>query len=289
MKAFIVLALAAAANAFIIPATPYAYAGAPLAYAPYAYPWAVTPSTQYRAQDEFGNLNFGYANINSARHEAGNGYLGVTGSYQYVDANGKLQTTTYIADALGYRVQATNLPVAPVADLVQPENTLVGPEPVVDTPEVAAAKAEFAAAYAAAEAGASRKKRQAEDEMAEEAKEETKIVTVSPYGFNYGLPYGAWNYGLPAYTTAYGLPAYTTAYGLPAPYFGGYYGGYIARKKRETPADTAELEIPKAVEIPVVTYAHPYNFAYGYAAPAPVYSPYGVWNQWNPWAVAIKA
>merc|ERR1740116_516990 len=87
------------------------------------------------------------------------------GSYSYVDANGVVQTTNYIADGAGFRVQATNLPVAPVAPEVEPlvapvhvydlpvapvhEYVLpvapvydgVAPAPVEDTPEVAAAKA----------------------------------------------------------------------------------------------------------------------------------------------------
>merc|ERR1711902_168273 len=118
------------------------------------------------SQDEFGNLAYGYTNLNSAKQEAGNTYGGVTGSYSYTDANGLIQTVNYIADGLGFRVQATNLPVAPVAELAQPvheytlpiapvhEYTL--PEPVKDTPEVAAAKAEFQAAF---EEAASREKR----------------------------------------------------------------------------------------------------------------------------------
>ena len=37
------------------------------------------------------------------------------GTYSYVDANGVVQTTNYIADDYGFRVAATNLPQAPVA------------------------------------------------------------------------------------------------------------------------------------------------------------------------------
>merc|ERR1712107_961946 len=74
---------------------PYAYAAAPVAapltYAA-AYAPAYAPSSQYQAQDEFGNLQYGYANINSAKTETGNTYAGVTGGYSYVDANNKLQT-----------------------------------------------------------------------------------------------------------------------------------------------------------------------------------------------------
>merc|ERR1712168_745141 len=118
------------AHAAYAPATVATYAAAAPVIAPAAIAApAPSVSSQFHSQDEFGNTAHGYANINSAKHEQGNGYLGVTGSYSYVDANGVLQTTNYIADGLGFRVQATNLPVAPVA------------------PEVAAAKAEFQAKF----------------------------------------------------------------------------------------------------------------------------------------------
>merc|ERR1712109_153289 len=72
---------------------------------------AVT-ATQFHGQDELGNTQYGYSNINSAKHEVGNAH-GVQGTYSYVDANGIVQTTNYIADDLGFRVSATNLPVGP--------------------------------------------------------------------------------------------------------------------------------------------------------------------------------
>ena len=58
---------------------------------------------QFQAGDELGNFNYGYANLNSVKNEVGNGYIGVSGGYQYVDANGELQTVTYVADGLGFR------------------------------------------------------------------------------------------------------------------------------------------------------------------------------------------
>merc|ERR1711997_217228 len=211
MNAFILLACVAASSAqyvahphvhgvvggypYAAGAYPAAYAaGAPVvaagAYHPAAYAAAapvvaapIAPSSQFQAQDEFGNLQYGYANINSQKHEVGNTYGGVQGSYSYVDANGVVQTTNYIADHLGFRVQATNLPVAaaapdvalpvaPVFEGKQPEHVYelpvapvheytlpvapvyegVAPEPVQDTPEVAAAKAEHLALVAAASA-----------------------------------------------------------------------------------------------------------------------------------------
>merc|ERR1711892_874961 len=155
---------------------PYAAAAPVAAYAPAPY----VPSSQFQAQDEFGNLNYGYANLNSAKQETGNTYAGVTGGYSYVDANGQLQKVEYIADGAGFRVAdsrlpvfSPDLPVAPVytgvaptfnpEPLVAPVYTGVAPASVVDTPEVAEAKAAHAAAHAAAAAAAAdRKKREAD-------------------------------------------------------------------------------------------------------------------------------
>ncbi|TRY78440.1 hypothetical protein TCAL_14399 [Tigriopus californicus] len=127
-------------------AAPIAYSGAPVAVAPAPIP-AAPVSSQYQAQDEFGNLNYGYANINSAKQEVGNAYGGVTGSYSYVDANGIQQRVDYIADDLGFRVRATNLPVAPEHNINAPVYTGVAPEAVEDTAEVAEAKAKFFEAF----------------------------------------------------------------------------------------------------------------------------------------------
>ena len=83
--------------------------------------------------------------------------------HSYIDAYGIPQKVDYVADALGFRVAATNVPVAKSVDLIQPENTLVGPAPVEDTEEVKAAKAEFNTAFEAAQmAAATRKRRDAE-------------------------------------------------------------------------------------------------------------------------------
>merc|ERR1711887_97846 len=137
-------------------AAPAAYAAAPVAAAPVAYaaapiaaPIAGPVSSQFQAQDEFGNLAYGYQNINSAKQEQGNAYGGVTGSYTYADEAG-VHTVNYVADDFGFRVASDNLPVAPVYNAALP---------VVDTPEVAEAKAAFFAAF---EAEASRTKRSAQ-------------------------------------------------------------------------------------------------------------------------------
>jgi hypothetical protein len=103
------------------PITPYA---APQV-APYASQYAhvehvpspITAS-QYHAQTEFGEYNYGYNNQNSAKSELKtfDPRIGevTRGSYSYVDANNVVQRVDYIADDLyGFRVAATNLPVAP--------------------------------------------------------------------------------------------------------------------------------------------------------------------------------
>merc|ERR1711990_777373 len=291
MNAFILLACVAASSAQYIAhprvhgvagAYPYAagaYAGAyPAAYAAGApvvaagaYPYAAaapvvaapipSPSSQFQAQDEFGNLQYGYANINSQKHEVGNTYGGVQGSYSYVDANGVVQTTNYVADHLGFRVQATNLPVAPavpevelpVAPVFEGKAPVFNPEPLVaptfnpeplvapvfdpapleDTPEVKAAKEAFQAAF---EAEANREKRSAETPAATEplVVPAAPAVVAHPYAaaaYPYaGVPFAHaglhHNYG---YATAAGLvhPAAAVAPYAAAPYAATPYAGLV--------------------------------------------------------------
>merc|ERR1711997_978166 len=213
MNAFILLTACVAASQAQYIAHPRfhavagAYAGVPAgvpvaagAYAPYAAPVPVAapvaPSSQFHAGDEFGNIQYGYANINSQKHEVGNTYGGVSGTYSYVDANGVVQTTNYIADGLGFRVQATNLPVAPaapeVAPLEQPTFNLVGPAPVEDTPEVAAAKAEFQAAF---DEAASRAKRSTPASTLPLAAAPAPLLATAPLAAPLG--YAAYPYAAP--------------------------------------------------------------------------------------------
>jgi len=191
----------AAAPAPVVAAAPaitYA-AAAPVVAAPYS------AGSQFHAQDEFGNLNYGYANINSVKQEVGNTYGGVSGGYSYVDANGELQQVQYIADGAGFRVADSRLPVAPVYDGVAPT---FSPEPLVaptfnpelpvapvDTAEVAEAKAAHLAAVEAAAAPAERKRREADPAFA------YGFATAHPtYAYGYaGLPYAGLGYGLPYY------------------------------------------------------------------------------------------
>merc|ERR1712198_11818 len=163
----------------------------------------------------------------SAKHEQGNAYVGVSGSYSYVDANGKLQTTNYIADGLGFRVQATNLPVAPVfegkAPVFEgkaPVFDLVGPAPVEDTAEVKAAKLEFQAKF---DEAAAREKRSTP--AATEAIEPLKLVAPAPVAvaapFAYAGAYAPYTYGYGAGAFApynYGLAPYTFPAATPVDY-----------------------------------------------------------------------
>merc|ERR1712227_427812 len=79
----------AAAPAIAAPAVATYAAAAPAIAAPVAAtyaaaaPVAAPASSQFQAQDEFGNVAYGYQNINSAKQESGNAYGGVTGSYTY--------------------------------------------------------------------------------------------------------------------------------------------------------------------------------------------------------------
>merc|ERR1711892_1299251 len=190
------------------------------------------PSSQFHAQDEFGQFSFGHAGGPSARTEARNAYGVTTGSYQYIDANGLLQTVNYIADPVnGFRVAGTNLPVAPVVGavepLVAPVFDLPLPVAVVDTPEVAAAKAEFATAYAAAAAAAAaapeepaaevavaeERKRRAADEVAEVAAP-VALPAVLPYPYAGAYGVGAGLFG-GVYAAAPGAIVANIAHGAP--------------------------------------------------------------------------
>lgn len=99
---------------------------------------------QYHAQDEFGQYSYGYSEPLSAKKEIKT-LDGVTrGSYSYIDAENKLQTVDYVADGLGFRVAATNLPKPVQVPEIRPAEL---PLPVVETPEVAAARISHLAAF----------------------------------------------------------------------------------------------------------------------------------------------
>ncbi|XP_046404126.1 larval cuticle protein A1A-like [Ischnura elegans] len=135
-------------------AAPYAYN-----VAPYAYHGALATKSQYHAQDEFGQASFGHATHDQAHSAVRDAFGGVTGSYSYVNPEGKVVQAHYTADAVhGFRVASNDLPVAPAVPEAPVYPELVAPEPVQDTPEVVAARAEHLAAHAEAK---SRSRRQA--------------------------------------------------------------------------------------------------------------------------------
>merc|ERR1712079_126704 len=122
----VVAAPAASVATPIVSAAPAPYVASPKAIDATAPVVAAIPEgpavyTQFHAQDEFGNYQYGYSNINSQKHEIGNAIQGtVEGTYSYVDGHGDVQTRNYVSDALGFRVKATDLPVAPAAAPVAP-------------------------------------------------------------------------------------------------------------------------------------------------------------------------
>merc|ERR1712115_747609 len=279
MNRFVVLAACVCASTAQVAVVP-GYAGA---YNP-------APSTQFHAQDEFGQFSFGHAGGPLARTEARNAYGVTTGSYQYVDANGLLQTVNYVADPVnGFQVAGTNLPVGPAAPevaplvaptfnpepLVAPVFDGVAPEPVQDTPEVAEAKAAHAIALEAAAAAASERKRRDADEEAAPA------VAALPLGLPYaGLPLAS---GLPltyaaAAPVAAGLPlTYATA--LPAAAAVAH--APVVKSVVEKPAEVAtEIAAHPIVSYAAAPFAAPF---YGKrsadeeaAAPAPAALPLGL-------------
>jgi hypothetical protein len=105
-----------------------------------AIPYGAASGSQYHAQDELGQYNYGYSDLNSAKQEVKTADGVVRGSYSYLDSDGLVQTVNYIADALGFRVGATNLPVHVIPGA---ENQAA----VADTEAVAAASQPVVAAY----------------------------------------------------------------------------------------------------------------------------------------------
>nr|CAD7453003.1 unnamed protein product [Timema tahoe] len=176
-------------------ASPYTYSpyvASPYTFSPVAYSPVVAPGvfSQYHAQDLLGRTSYGhvepYQVHNAVQDAAGN----KIGSYSFVTPEGRLVKTQYIADAAGFRVASDALPVAPLAS-------------VVDTPEVAAARA---AHLAEVEVVKSRTRRAAETPASTSPlyKAATPLVSYAtpavPYPTSYYpqvLPYS----GVSAYST----------------------------------------------------------------------------------------
>nr|AWK28344.1 cuticular protein [Nilaparvata lugens] len=149
MQSTMLIASLVALSAF----SAYAYPSVPLAVYPAPVPVLPAVKSQFHAQDELGQYTYGYTDGLSAKTETKT-FDGVTrGGYSYLDSNGIVQNVNYVSDpANGFRVAASNLPLAPVPP---PAALPVAPEPVKDTPEVIAAKEAHLAAAREAQSVAS--------------------------------------------------------------------------------------------------------------------------------------
>merc|ERR1712226_753293 len=65
-------------------------------------------ASQYHAQDEFGNVAYGYSNGQSQKQEQRDAYGNVYGTYSYDDGTGVPKHVSYIADDFGFRITAAN-------------------------------------------------------------------------------------------------------------------------------------------------------------------------------------
>lgn len=132
--------------------------------------------TQYHSQDELGQYSYGYSGGLSAKSET-KSLDGVTrGAYSFLDSEGKMQTVEYTADALnGFRAVASNMPVAPV-------ETRSAPLPVVETPEVAQARADHMVAFEEAKVRAAAEPESSDDDsqVIEAAAAAPQAKTVTP-------------------------------------------------------------------------------------------------------------
>jgi hypothetical protein len=125
----------------------------------YGYP--IPTASQFHAQDALGQASYGYAYPGQAATNYRDAFGNQVGSYAYINPDGKEVRVSYVADSLGFRVLSNDLPVspvdegkAPVFEGKAPVFDGKAPEPVQDTPEVVAAKAEFAKLFKEAETAA---------------------------------------------------------------------------------------------------------------------------------------
>lgn len=127
--------------AAVAPAAAYAYA-APAPVASYTPVVQAPVSSQYHAQDEFGQYSYGYVGPWSSKAESKTADGITRGGYSYIDANGILQTVHYISDPVnGFRVAASNLPVGPSGDVAGAVPPQAAPVPAVAQQVVAEAQA----------------------------------------------------------------------------------------------------------------------------------------------------
>merc|ERR1719158_1123513 len=115
---------------------------APVSGAPYD-----ASNSQYHAQDDFGQYNYGFSHPTQTKQELKTADGVTRGSYSYVDANGLLQTVNYISDAMGFRVAATNLPVHVVPGASSELPAQAGQQESVLSPQVQYSYLPYAYSY----------------------------------------------------------------------------------------------------------------------------------------------
>ena len=259
---------------------PYAYPYASYAY-PYAQPYAypVAAASQYHAQDVLGQASYGYSYPGQAATNFRDAFGNQVGSYAYINPEGKEIRVSYVADANGFRVLSNALPQAPSNDLSAPVFDGVAPQPVQDTAEVAAAKAEFfrlykeaaAAAEAAPDTDGARKKRQILSYALPVAPAEHDVYTPLAYPSFYSAPVVA------APQLIYGrkkrqILSYALPFAPAAPLVAKTTVKTAVYEKNEaalTPAATTKLDLKEQEHDVYTPLAYPYA-APVVAAPAPV-------------------
>ena len=91
--------------------------------------------SQFHTQDELGQYTYGYNDGLSSKIESKTTDGVTQGSYAYVDPNGIIQNVNYIADDLnGFRVFASNLPVAPTYQFPIHEDIVLAQENPTQVP-----------------------------------------------------------------------------------------------------------------------------------------------------------
>jgi uncharacterized protein affecting Mg2+/Co2+ transport len=213
----------------------YAPYAAPITYevAPVAAPAAAPTHSQFHGQDELGGYNYGYATADSSKQEIRTPDGIVQGTYSYVDANGVLQTVNYISDAEGFKVAATNLPQAPVVDVVA--DALADQASIVPTVNVAPAPTPVAATVVA-------------------APQQTPVI---PYAYQYAPQQG--------YYQAPYTPAVVQAPVVPQTYYAqhhGYYQAPLAATSVVAPAAVASVAAPANSQFHAQSELGEYNYGY---------------------------
>ncbi|XP_066972592.1 uncharacterized protein [Macrobrachium rosenbergii] len=170
----------------------------------------VTHINRHHAQDEVGQVNYGYSYPGQAQHELRDASGNVAGAYSYVDEENKVIRVEYTAGKNGFQVKSNNLPIAvqdtpevlaaklqfveaynaaanapddpPESALLDEDSTstpFINPNPVQDTPEVLAAKLQFVEAYNAAALAAANAPDGPEESVSHE-EDSTAVPFVNP-------------------------------------------------------------------------------------------------------------